>query len=427
MRTLLNRVMWVALAALCTFVFVPFASAEEISVVIAANHFYIEGEPVIVDDFSGRRHVNPVLIDKLASAVPKDGGSIVDVLFFYTTALAEVQSLETIEQRAEEALVYLNQALSNSSVTHRIAHCGVQKIEYIETGDLLVDINEIQHPANEHLDTLGCDVGVAFIDAPQHPGLGGTAMAAVTTDPERSTSVLWPQAPANAMAHEFGHNSLCLHNVEEYGQVHNYNGIGRHGHWDFDPLTMDDAGNGGAFATIMSYQSQEVIDAELQALTIPHFSNPEKLHHGIPTGVEHISECALLLEHRMVFMAEYREKNLPCVASNMNLCLAGERFKVEVAWRDFNGNTGSGRVVPGAADNSGLFWFFGPSNWEVLVKVLDACGLNDRFWVFSAATTNVEYTMTVTDSQTGDIKTYFNPLGQPAPATTDTDAFTTCN
>ena len=62
----------------------------------------------------------------------------------------------------------------------------------------------------------------------------------------------------------------------------------------------------------------------------------------------------------------------------------------------------------------------------MLVKVLNACGLNQHYWVFSAATTNVEYTLTVTDTQTGDKKTYFNPLGTAAPAVTDTSAFATC-
>ena len=58
--------------------------------------------------------------------------------------------------------------------------------------------------------------------------------------------------------------------------------------------------------------------------------------------------------------------------------------------------------------------------------MLDGCGLNNRFWVFSAATTNVAYTLTVTDSETGTKKEYVNPLGVSAPAITDTDAFATC-
>ncbi|MEE8526550.1 MAG: hypothetical protein V3T72_21655, partial [Thermoanaerobaculia bacterium] len=61
------------------------------------------------------------------------------------------------------------------------------------------------------------------------------------------------------------------------------------------------------------------------------------------------------------------------------------------------------------------------------VKMVDACNSQfNSFWVFAAATTNVEYTLTVTDSDTGVVKTYFNPLGNAAPAITDTEAFATC-
>ncbi len=114
-----------------------------------------------------------------------------------------------------------------------------------------------------------------------------------------------------------------------------------------------------------------------------------------------------------------------CTANATDLCLSDGRFRVEVEWEDFAGNRGSGQAVPGS-DGSGLFWFFGSDNWEMLVKVLNGCRLNDRFWVFSAATTNVEYTLRVTDTQTGVTKSYFNRLGRSAPAITDTSAFATC-
>ncbi|MCP4548464.1 MAG: hypothetical protein GY835_18560 [bacterium] len=93
------------------------------------------------------------------------------------------------------------------------------------------------------------------------------------------------------------------------------------------------------------------------------------------------------------------------------------------------GNVGTAQVaqvVPFGSDDSGLFWFFAPENWEMLVKVLDGCGLNNRFWVFSAATTNVEYMLRITDTETGLRQEYFNRLGNSAAAITDTSAFPTC-
>ncbi len=114
-----------------------------------------------------------------------------------------------------------------------------------------------------------------------------------------------------------------------------------------------------------------------------------------------------------------------CVGDAETLCLQQERFQVEVGWRDFEDATGAGRVVVGSQD-SGLFWFFDDSNWEMMVKVLDGCGFNDRFWVFASATTNVEFTLRVTDTETGVTREYLNPLGTSATAITDTEAFAAC-
>jgi hypothetical protein len=41
--------------------------------------------------------------------------------------------------------------------------------------------------------------------------------------------------------------------------------------------------------------------------------------------------------------------------------------------------------------------------------VLDGRAINGGFWVFYGALSNVEYTLTVTDTETGRVKTYFNP------------------
>ncbi len=115
-----------------------------------------------------------------------------------------------------------------------------------------------------------------------------------------------------------------------------------------------------------------------------------------------------------------------CVADATTLCLGeGGRFRVEVTWRDFAGGTGVGTKVTESTD-SALFWFFDAANWEMLVKVIDACSFNGHYWVFAAATTNVEYTLTVTDTDTGVAAVYQNPLAQSSEAITDSEALATC-
>ena len=118
--------------------------------------------------------------------------------------------------------------------------------------------------------------------------------------------------------------------------------------------------------------------------------------------------------------------NEPCEASDTVVCLQNGRFRVRVDWRNAQNQTGDGTLVTSGSDDSALFWFFEEDNWEFLVKVLDACFIADRYWVFAAATTNVEYTLRVTDTQTGATRLYENPLGVSSDAITDTNAFATC-
>lgn len=117
-----------------------------------------------------------------------------------------------------------------------------------------------------------------------------------------------------------------------------------------------------------------------------------------------------------------------CVSSSTALCLNQDRFRVEVEWTDFQGVSGPARVVslPVASDDSGILYFFDPDNWEMLIKVLNGCAINNHYWVFGAATTNVQYSVQVTDTEADQVSTYFNPLGVSSPAITDTSAFATC-
>ena len=62
----------------------------------------------------------------------------------------------------------------------------------------------------------------------------------------------------------------------------------------------------------------------------------------------------------------------------------------------------------------------------MLVKVLNGCSVNNRYWVFASARTNVGMNLTVTDVKAGVTKTYSNPDLTAAKPIQDTDAFNTC-
>jgi hypothetical protein len=92
-----------------------------------------------------------------------------------------------------------------------------------------------------------------------------------------------------------------------------------------------------------------------------------------------------------------------CEDGGYNICLWNSRFYVEVDWSSTSGNSGKATAVPLTSD-SGYFWFFENSNVELLVKIKDGCAVNDYFWFFWGAMTDVQYTINVVDMETGATK-----------------------
>jgi hypothetical protein len=113
-----------------------------------------------------------------------------------------------------------------------------------------------------------------------------------------------------------------------------------------------------------------------------------------------------------------------CTADATTLCLNNNRFRVTTDWRSLTAS-GVGSAVPLTSD-SGYFWFFDAANIEVVVKALNGCEVNGRYWVFAAGLTDVDITLRVTDTQTGALKTYVNPRGTAFQPIQDTSAFATC-
>lgn len=122
-----------------------------------------------------------------------------------------------------------------------------------------------------------------------------------------------------------------------------------------------------------------------------------------------------------VFCAPLGQVAVTCAPGFGSLCLNGQRFRASVVWRSSSGGTGGGQAFP-VTDNTGAFWFFDPTNLEIVLKVLDGRSVNGKYWVFYGSLTNVEFTITVTDTLTGTVKTYLNPQGQLA-SVADTSAF----
>lgn len=120
-----------------------------------------------------------------------------------------------------------------------------------------------------------------------------------------------------------------------------------------------------------------------------------------------------------------------CVPSGTTLCIdqnpGDRRFQIQVHYSTTEGGgmSGSGQSIPLSSlgvTQGGLFWFFGATNPEMLIKIIDGCPLDQHFWVFFAATTNVGFTVTVTDTSTGNQAVYRNQDKTAALPVQDTNA-----
>ena len=111
-----------------------------------------------------------------------------------------------------------------------------------------------------------------------------------------------------------------------------------------------------------------------------------------------------------------------CTPNGFTLCLDGGRYRVQAGWTRPDQTSGPGHAM-GLTDDTGYFWFFDPTNVEVIVKVLEGCTTNSHRWVFASGLTNVFVSLTVTDILTNQVNAYTNAQGTAFVPVQDTRAF----
>lgn len=117
--------------------------------------------------------------------------------------------------------------------------------------------------------------------------------------------------------------------------------------------------------------------------------------------------------------------NQPCTPSATAMCLNNNRFLVQALYYTSQGLNGDAKTVK-LTDDSGYLWFFSASNIEAVIKVLNGCTTTGFYWVFAGGLTDVRVVLAVTDTQTGEVAGYANPLGEPFQPIQDTQALDSC-
>ncbi len=117
----------------------------------------------------------------------------------------------------------------------------------------------------------------------------------------------------------------------------------------------------------------------------------------------------------------------PCDDSKA-LCLANGRFEATVQWHPSlaGGDRQSKRFMLAETPGSGLFSSSSQEEPELLLSVLDRCGVNGHYWLSLASATDLELTVRVRDTLTGRTRVYSNPAGSTPASLRDVEAFDAC-
>ncbi len=193
-------------------------------------------------------------------------------------------------------------------------------------------------------------------------------------------------------------------------------------------LTIDLTGSGSADLDLFLFSWSADGPDMLEVSNIDGAGMAEQiaLANPLPAGTYYIGVSAFAGSAAYTLTLSAPGFSPTCTPDATSLCLGNGRFRVRADWVRPSGETGQGNGVL-LTHETGYFWFFAETNVEVIVKVLDACGLNNRFWVFSGGMTDVQVTMIVTDTVTGVSKPYTNAIGTTYRTICDTEAFATCS
>jgi hypothetical protein len=162
---------------------------------------------------------------------------------------------------------------------------------------------------------------------------------------------------------------------------------------------------GGVFQSRDGGSTWQSMSLDQYVFSLAIDSNGRFLHAGTGYGV---------------FDFEFAEN---CFPDAHTLCLNAGRFSITATFQPTSeGPSTPANAVPLTPD-TGYFWFFDPTNVEVVTKVLDGCSTNGHYWFFASGLTNVGVQINVTDTLTGASRPYSNSFGTPFPPIQDTAAF----
>ncbi|MCP3982729.1 MAG: hypothetical protein GY716_25845 [bacterium] len=228
-----------------------------------------------------------------------DDGSVFDLLVAYTPAARSAAGgTNAIVALINSRVATSNTAYQNSLINTTANLVGTVEVNYVESGNGATDLRRLRETSDGFMDGVhplrdSLDADLVSLIVNSAPGLCGIANFAIaygnTPFPELGFSLNVRHCGGQVFAHELGHNQGCRHDRATDSAP----GAFDYSHGYHEPQ--------GVFRTIMSYGTVP---------RITHFSNPDVLYQGIPTGIDitdpDSAHCAMSINETALNVANLR-------------------------------------------------------------------------------------------------------------------------